>query len=456
MTFKPVAAAVLALLAILPSGRTYGQQKSGTASKQEKIEALKELRDSGVITDQEYQSKVRDLGGIEAPSSTTGRLVWPGTRTVQADDSRYQMTAFTFEVPTNWKYIGSVDVSGKGTCHAGEPSLKVTAQSPDSLYAVMQLPGVQWAANSSAQAEEKMARRGCPPVEIKLASDFIANILLPELHPNAKIVEVLPPGAGLDAAMQQKFEADSQIDHAVTQATGIPSPDLKFDGTRIRVEYELDGGRPVEEMISGFVECSELRMPNGSTSRGCGSSNLLLIRAPQGHLDELLALPEFVAMMKSRKANPEWTSRVQNDKWRKVQETVSSINQQRAFTQNLINASNAAFQAQMQASQAFFDQLSRNNAQFNANLQASTARSIAESQAQQRRRDYETHQWVNYALDQRDYINPYNGQTVTASNRFAQQWISNDGRYVAGSNTGANPNDYIGAGGPTFSPLIPK
>ena len=73
----------------------------------------------------------------------------------------------------------------------------------------------------------------------------------------------------------------------------------------------------------------------------------------------------------------------------------------------------------------------------------------------QARTDTSAHHTLLYALDQREYTNPYNCQTVAAGNRYAQQWISSDGRTVVNSNTGVNPNDYTAPGDPTFAPLIP-
>jgi hypothetical protein len=69
--------------------------------------------------------------------------------------------------------------------------------------------------------------------------------------------------------------------------------------------------------------------------------------------------------------------------------------------------------------------------------------------------DHEAYQWKLYAGDQREYTNPYNGQTVISSNRYNNQWMSSSGRTVVMTNGGENPNDYVGPGGPTFAPMIP-
>jgi hypothetical protein len=110
----------------------------------------------------------------------------------------------------------------------------------------------------------------------------------------------------------------------------------------------------------------------------------------------------------------------------------------------------------MQASQRFADVLSQGNQQFINAMQARTNQSIAADQSRQAHMDAEAHQYTLFAGDEREFTNPYNGQTVVSSNRYQQQWISSDGQTVAMTNNWANPNDYVAPGGPTFAPMIPK
>jgi hypothetical protein len=469
MRFKTVLVTGFALGTLLLAQMTLGQQAQGSAiSTQQKLAALQQLRDSGVLTQQEYDAKVSALqpstpaatgpvqAGLAQPvPAQARRLVWPGTRTVEATDPHYQMTAITLEVPAVWKFAGEIGVSGAGTCHAGGSSLKMTAVSQGGIFQIMQLPGVSWNLSWDQQGEQKWARQGCPAIGISSAADFMANILLPQLHPNAKIVEVLGPDAALQELMKKQFEKASENQAIWARGTGIPQSQLNFDGARMRVQYDVDG-KPAEELLSGFVQCSALRMPNGGTLRTCWASNFLLIRAPLGLLDTLLAMPEFIAMMKNRQPNPDWVSRVAYEDDQQRQRGINQIVQSQHLTQQMIAQSNAAFNARMQANQQFYNTLSQGNQQFINNMQARTNQSIANAQSQQARMDAQAHQYTLYAGDQREYTNPYNGQTVVSSNRYQQQWMSSDGQTVAMSNNGTNPNDYVAPGGPTFAPMVPK
>jgi hypothetical protein len=457
MKFRLESVAVFAFAAVLSAQTACGQQatRSG-ASLQDKIGALKELRDSGVLSEQDYETRVRALqGAAPAPSAHSSRLAWSGTHTVEARDPHFQMTAFTLEVPNGWKYAGEIGISGQGTCHAGAPSLRLTMESPDGLYKVMQLPGVNWGAANAQRAEYDMARKGCPPVEIFSAADFFAYILLPELHPGAKIVEVLGPGPGLETAMQDKYQTAYANNQMFSQALGSPMPQFLFDGAQVRIQFDKNG-TPMEEVLSGFVQCNEMRMPQGFSTRNCNMSNMSLIQAPLGQLDALLATPEFAAMMKSKQANRDWVDMQEREQQTQNQNGINQILRDRGQFNAMLAQSQTAFQAQYQANQAFYDTLNRGAQQFNHQLQVNGQNFLANAQQQQARQDDQAHKFALWAGDKQENINPYNGQTVVTSNKYAQQWISNDGRVAVGTQNGVNPNDYVGPGGPTFAPMTPR
>jgi hypothetical protein len=84
----------------------------------------------------------RASGGSAASQAQSGKVSLSSTRKVEASDPVYQMTAYTLEVPSDWKYAGTI---ARGTgCHATGASLKYTAQTPDGLTAIVQMPGVSW------------------------------------------------------------------------------------------------------------------------------------------------------------------------------------------------------------------------------------------------------------------------------------------------------------------------
>jgi len=445
MNLKASLITILVLSAVVLASAS-AQQSARPSSTQAKIDALKELRDSGVLSEQDYEAKVNALqGGSAAPAASTGPFVWPGVRSVEADDPKFQMAAFTLAVPSTWGFAGEIGISAAGTCHASDPALKFTMQSPDGLYRIAELPGVAWTVQGQARYMQFMARQGCPPIQIVSAADFVANILLPQMQPGARIISAQGPGPAMRETMSKRYENDLNYQRMMSQRTGNPVGSITLDGTRMRIQYQVNGS-PVEESVAVVVECTSMPFSGGGMSRGCSvPDGILLMRAPLGQLDGFMAMREFSALLNSIQANPDWINRRNQRNQQANEQTIAGINQ-----------SNAQYQVQYAANQKTYDIINAGAAQFNQNLIASGQRAIAQDQEHQARMDHEAHEYALYAGNQQENINPYNGQTVVTSNRSAQQWVSNDGRYTVGTQNGVNPNDYVGPGGPTFAPMIPK
>jgi hypothetical protein len=458
--FFAITAMAVVLLPIARSAMALSDPAQAGASMQEKIDSLKELRDSGLITQEEYQAKLNALrGNASVPVATAhaGHLAWPGTRTVQiTDPDRNGMLAETLAVPADWKFAGTVDLTARGTCHALDQGSgpKFTMQSPDGLYQVTEMPGVRWTGDDDPRYAAQMYQNGCPPVNISSAADFMVKILLAQMHPNAKIARVLDAGPGLLQQMEARYESDYPIIQASYPLTGTPIPEFKFDGARMRIEYTLNG-TPMEEALSGFVECQNLRMPNGSTLSPCFMPEILMVRAPLGQLESLMAMPEFGAMMDSAQLNPEWVRRCMDERLAKIQQSVNQINRDKAQFQAVMRASDAAFQARTQAYANLSQTITNSNRQFNRQMAQSTNASIARAQDSQRSLDHDAYEHSLYYGDKAEFTNPYNGQTVISSNKYAQQFISDNGQYVVQTGPNDNPNNYVGPGGETFAPLIP-
>ena len=97
-----------------------------------------------------------------------------------------------------------------------------------------------WTWTSSASLKKAMESQHCPDVDVDSASSFLINIAVPILHPNAKIVSVLPLRPEGQAALAAQY--------------GQPPQTLSLDGARVRVQYVRDG-QPVEEQLLSVVDC---------------------------------------------------------------------------------------------------------------------------------------------------------------------------------------------------------
>jgi hypothetical protein len=180
-----------------------------------------------------------------------------------------------------------------------------------------------------------------------------------------------------------------------------------------------------------------------STRRSCSSRGEVIVRAPKGQLDGLMAQPQFQALSKTIRANPEWAQRLSRD-------------QQAAFQQAQA-ANNSQFQQMMQNSEAQHQQLLANGRAFQANMQANTQRALANDRAHQAAMDESAHKTAMYSLDQQEFRNPSTGQIIQASSQYNHQWISSDGNTLIQTNDHSyDPNGQVYPISQSWSELVPK
>ncbi len=99
-----------------------------------------------------------------------------------------------------------------------------------------------------------------------------------------------------------------------------------MDAAQIRVEDELNG-TPIEEMLFAIINCREVQVqfPRPYNRLICNSMGTSITRAPQGHLDEMIAHRPAPPQI-----NDDWNSRI--------------IQSMRSQFQQIQDASNLRFQ----------------------------------------------------------------------------------------------------------------
>lgn len=370
---------------------------------------------------------------------------WSSTRKVEIADPQYQMTAYTMEVPSGWKFAGAIVRAGG--CHSNGAGLSYTVQSPDGVTAIVGLPGVTWAWNTSEQKRKFMDQSHCPGIDIDSASSFLVNIAVPNLHPNAKVIAVqqlLPEG---QANLAKQLEQMRQSNTTMAAQYNQQPQKLTLDGARVRVQYQRDG-KAVEEQIVSVVSCTtskQMAMFNqpAAEQRMCTSRGTWITRTSLGQLDAFLARPEVKALGKTLTINHEWDNKLAADMQAKFNQFQ---------TQN-----NAQFQANLKANQAQFDQRIQQQKQMNAVRQEGTDRAMAQDRARQTAIDNSAHQTALYSLDRQEFKNPNTGQTIEASSQYNHQWISSDGSTLIQTNDhGYDPNGQVYPVSQSWSELVPK
>jgi hypothetical protein len=445
----------LALVILVGAGIMHTRKKSSSsAAQQSKLAALKELRDSGVITPQEFDSKVQTLQAAapaedSAPAQDApahdGKTLWPSMRKVEISDPQYQMTAYTLDVPSDWKFAGTI--ARDPGCHAAGAGLKYTVQSPDGLTAIVQMPGVSWTWTDGEGLKKIMERQGCPSLDISTAADFLTKMAVPNLHPNARVVSVQPLEPQGMAALAEQLQKKREQNEAMARQYGQPPQKLSIDGARVRIQYERDGHQ-FEEQIGTVIDCLETKsvamyaMPS-YRRRTCSSRVAFITRAPQGHLDELLVQPQYREFAKGIQINHDWDNRVAAD---------LQANYQKFQAQN-----NAQFQANLQQNQKNFEGQIQRGKQFQQDLRASTDRALAADRARQDAMHESAQATVRYSLDRQVVTNPTNGKAYEVSNQYNHTWVSSDGStIIQNQDHNYDPNGRVYPVSQSWTELSPK
>jgi hypothetical protein len=373
------------------------------------------------------------------------QLAWSSTRRVEIIDPQYQMTAYTLDVPTGWRFAGTI--ARDPGCHASGAGVKFTVQSPDSPTAMAALPGMTWTWTDSASMKKIMESQRCPAIDIDSAAGFLINIAVPNLRPNAKIIAVLPLEPAGVASLADQLQKKRQQNADMAKQFGQKPQKLSLDGARVRIKYTRDG-KAVEEQLLSVVDCLESQFAAmyaqpAYVRRVCSSRSIIITRAPQGHLDELLAAPQFLAFNKSIQGNHDWDARLAHD--------------QMAAFQKFQAANNAQFQATMQKSRDDNARLMANGKAFQENMRASTDAAMANDRARQNAIDASAHATALNSLDRQEFKNPSTGQTIEASNQYSHQWMSSDGSTLIQTNDHSyDPNGQVYPISQSWTELNPK
>src|SRR5580698_4101879 len=193
------------------------------------------------------------LVGLGASADAgAAQVTWVNTRKAEIIDPQYNMTAYTLDVPTGWKFAGTI--ARDPGCHASGAGLKFTVQSPDSPTAMAALPGMTWTWTTSESLKKIMDSQHCPAIDIDSAAGFLINIAVPNLRPKAKIVSVLPLEPAGVASLAEQLQKKRQQNADMAKQFGQKPQTLSLDGARVRIQYVREG-KPVEEQLLSVVDC---------------------------------------------------------------------------------------------------------------------------------------------------------------------------------------------------------
>lgn len=358
---------------------------------------------------------------------------WSKTVTKPVTDPALNMTAYTVHIPAGWKFTGLLERIGG--CHGTlvpADGLTFTALAPDGVTAIEKLPGTSWGWSSDGHSG---LNPKCGAVKIDSAAEYLLNIAIPNLRPDARNIAVVPFTP----------EMKNQLAKAKEQAQAQAPQGMKatVDAARVRLQYTLKGA-PVEEILWVSIRCSEIDSPaypmlhRAALERHtCRSPGTAIRRAPQGKLDPLigkqLAPPEI---------DSQWDQSVQQQ-----------MRQQFAAWQK---QNDDTFHAIQDHFKEVTNGMIQRGKEFQAQQQSSFNNAMAQDRATQGAIDHAAQMQVRDSLNRQLFVDPNTGQKIETSNQFTHNWINSSGdAVVLNSDPTLNPNGLVDPVRESWTELIP-
>lgn len=425
----PLAVVRIALLAcITVPGLTSCQAQKAATSTQQKITALQGLRDSGVISSDEYQQKVAALQGAgPAPSSVSHTGGAAAAHTLM--DQAWGLPAATVKIPRGWGFAGGVLHAAGGACTVTGTSAVMHIEAPDDSEGLVAMPALRAQYVSDPQTMQQYASQGCLVATGLTAEAFLKSIVIPRMRPGARILDSGPD--------PQLAAAVSQIRQSMAGLRGAPPV---VSSARIRISYTRNG-RPVEEFVSGLTTCTRSPIPGTPAfSVDCTADQMSLLHAPQGQLDALAARKDMVDL----KPNPAWQERLAQDNQNFQQAAQNHIlREQDRNTQN----ANAYLQNNK-------DQMAATAAKGQANVDmihriGNTSMNI--DKQRQGAIDQSAQGTALSMTNSNIYTDPNTGKQVQLSDQYGHTYVNAEGTMTQQTNSASGP-----IGGGWWTEMVPS
>ena len=414
-TFAALAfASVLFVSGVLPSD---GQQPEQSTANKEKIAALKDAFDNGLLTQQEYDTKLRALNApAEAPYS--GAHI--ATKSAGIFDPTLGGMLFTsFTIPSDWVFQGGM-TQGTGCNVTNYPFFR--ANSPDGLTGTKLFPPAEfaWADNPALMPGP---RSGCIARVGEINAADYMKYMIGQMQ--AEFVKDVTGPTQLEKFRRQITPFDPQRPGKLR----ITSADLATN----LVRFNINSISEMEE-IDVYVTCSEQpQRPRGSIY-GC-SVRVNTTWAPEG---KLLATVQMLQSIAKETDNPAWMqawAQRNNAQWAAIraQNAANTVAYYSALNNQIIS-SGEAFRNQM-------------NNQFRVHeQQMAVAQRGSDMNLQQQQQHWDAQQrhtddLVDSVLNQQKRYDPTTGQIYKSDSAYTYNWVSADGKqYYPTNDINDNPN----------------
>jgi hypothetical protein len=383
----------------------------------QKKAALDNAFQAGLLTQDEYNAKLRALSTNAAPakpSAQSASLPNGNWTIVTISDPMFNMPAYRVRIPSDWKFEGAVV---RTACEG--PQLVYRAESPDGTTGVQVMPKVHWVYsqnNQVLQQSNKACSVHAPVPALKQAPEIAAAA-----RPHPEIVNVEPWTVPGSAEFDAKLNAASENQ---ARAYGNPNPaaHTTSDAARVRIRYNYQGHAEEELMtISTATTDEPVAVMGGGYGNQSGWAHALrtdifvsAVRAPQGKLDALLPSLQKGILVQMVAEYDQAVLAFNAQQFQKVQEM-----------------SRRMFQNTLQQGEISHQQLMASHNSYMQWQQGEYAKHNAQFAQEMMQKDANNKNFVDYVSNQTYYMNPETGGTVTVKD-------------VPGSNGVVTPSVYGG------------
>ncbi len=280
----------------------------------------------------------------------------------------------------------------------------------------------------------QMRQVGCPVSESLHAADYVRNVVIANIHPNARVVSVGP-----DPLLAPLVEQHRRADTMMQRQMGGGAPRV-YDAVRVVIAYTIRG-RDVEEAISTVTSCA--RTQTGGVMGiariddiSCIGGPTMLRRAPADRFAAFLKDDSLANLS----MNAEWQQRVEQQK--------------QVDAQQLAQDAMAEMRRNREQAEQFNQQTVANAQRNVAFIQSIGAASRASAAQKQAATDRSAGAFSSYMGDYNDYTNPATGQTKRLSNQFTN--VYQDDSFQSAGGGPIRLTDSTDAPGAAWVQLVPK
>jgi hypothetical protein len=380
------------------------------------------------------------LGSTASAQTTPGNrssgaaTISSRTKRVQVIDPALEMVAYTFTIPEDWKFEGTV-LRGEA-CNTTAAAVVYRISSPDGITGIQQMPQFNWFWGDSPATLAQVRSSHCK-VMLPMNSNDFGHYIVPVVRANARPTETQPSLHAADwANMIRQQNAMSAQQHGY----GLAPTRVTGDSSQIHVEYSLQG-TPVEEWLVVDTQCFDNVLPAGyGTAAQHSYSSTAYVWGRRARRGQLAALDQTLRDINgSAVVNPEWNQR------------------QAALIRDQQNRDNERVRASIK--RAGEDTAALLKQRHEANLRASADRvksAMKNDQDKMDVMDRSAAAYTLYAGDEQLMRNPQTGEVGRVSSNYSQGWQATSGGATILSNSpDFNPNVYLRGSWTQLDPISP-